>query len=364
MQCPKCGFENIPGRDECLVCSSSLAAKPADESVYPARAKDRSLWDRISWRMDRQAQVPQVQRLVERSNEMNSQAAKHARGISSGVTPTFNTWRETLRNIRLNRMRFPRFTLLQWGQMGISVIPGLGHIFILKKNSLGALIIIATIAMLMTAVLSYKTSLADYMIFLTVGLSMYSVWCVCVRFWLDSRDDRSVYQISIGVALMVLALYLSIYAALMLIISPRYMFVRLMADPHIPRLERGDTTLIRRHTKINRGDLIYREVHEGALTPGYIVGIPGERIDIGQRVSVNGVPFGRVIFPGTEEISKTVILKKDEYWVTPADNLDWFETPEMLIDFCTVNPSEVLGRVIAITGPPERRQIFNSGDQS
>ncbi|MHB1001344.1 MAG: S26 family signal peptidase [Armatimonadota bacterium] len=364
MQCPKCGFENIPGRDECLVCSSSMTSKTADESVYPTRAKDRSLWDRISWQFEHRIPETQTQRIADRSNALRSQAAQSARGISSSVTPTFNTWRETLQNIRLNRIRFPRFSLRQWGLVSISVIPGLGHIFALKKNRLGILIILTAIGMLLTAVLSYRTSLADYMIVSVVGLSMYSVWCVYVRFWLDSGDDRSTYQISAGVGLMVLALYLSIYAALVLILSPRYMQVRLMADPFIPRLERGDTTLIRRHTRLKRGDLIYREVHAGALTPGYIVGVPGERIDIAERVYINGVPVGRVIYPEAVNVNKTIVLKKDEYWVTPADNLDWFDTPDILAGFCTVNPSEVLGKVIAIIGPPGRRQVFETDDTS
>lgn len=53
MQCPNCGFENIPGRTVCGVCSTSLVKPPERESVIPDRARDRTLGQSIRWSIER-----------------------------------------------------------------------------------------------------------------------------------------------------------------------------------------------------------------------------------------------------------------------------------------------------------------------
>ncbi|MHB1455454.1 MAG: S26 family signal peptidase [Armatimonadota bacterium] len=358
MQCPKCGFENIPGREDCLVCSSSMTPEAAEESLYPKRAKDRSLWERITWWLERRNPAPRIQQPADRPNQVRTGEPRSLRGILTGAMPTFDAWGNMRRNIEIRRVRFPRLSIRQIGQLMASAIPGLGHMLVLKNRRRGILILLVTIVMILIAILSYQTGLSNLMVVLIVGLSMYSVWCVYVRFWIDSGDDRNSYQISLGVGLLVLAIYLSTYFTLMMVLSSFYLLVRLQVDPHFPQLADGDTTLVIRHTQLKRGDIIYRIVHGDALTPGQIVGLPGDRIDIGQRVAINGVPMGRVIYPLATGVEKSLILKGDQYWVTPADNLEWFDTPDILAGFCTIHQRDVWGRVIAITGPPERRRRF------
>ena len=50
MQCSGCGFENIPGSEKCAICATSLSSDRGGESVLPPRAKDRSPWERLTWR--------------------------------------------------------------------------------------------------------------------------------------------------------------------------------------------------------------------------------------------------------------------------------------------------------------------------
>lgn len=343
MQCPKCGFENIPGREDCVVCSAGLVARQAAESVHPPRAKDRSIRQRIGWRL-----------------QSDRRAAAARRRLNDVRPHVPNLGQVADRAVHSFDVAIPRFRARDVWLMFISVVPGLGYVSV-GNGLLGWSILVSAVVSLILAAAAYNTYFADLFVYSVIAMSMFSVWSTIMR--LRGHHGGYVRQATFGfgLGLMVVSAYLMTYVILASALRPVVLTVSLGTEPHMAPLAQGDALLLLMHGPLHRGDMVVRIVHGDALTPGPVVGMPGDRIDVLDRIYVNGHAVGRLILPmAARDPTETVtrVLARDEYCLLPADNLDWFITPAALADFCIAKRSDIWGRVAAITGPAPRRRLL------
>ena len=93
---------------------------------------------------------------------------------------------------------------------------------------------------------------------------------------------------------------------------------------------------------------------------GPILGMPGDRIEVRDRVYVNGVPTD-IVIPSVQDHEAPAVsgvevtLGKDEYWVMPvvqvAGNL------QLVAEAGVVHRADIWGRVVLIMNPANRRSI-------
>jgi hypothetical protein len=339
MQCPSCGFENIPGRESCAVCSMALATGRAGESLLPPRGRDRSFWQKLRWS-------------IGRSPGWMS-ASGRLRSFRVGMTQTRDTMRASsplgwigLREVGL---------LLQ------SVVPGFGHQYVLGDARIGRVLSLSAVIALGAAVLVYRTPLADMLVAGVIMLSMYSVYVAVDKIMPTGREGaRQMNRIAVG--LLILATYLGTYWLLVMALYPLAMMVDIQAQPAGRTLVAGDRLLLWRHTTYRRGDIVAGTGVTGMPNAGRILGMPGDCIEARDRVYVNGVPTDIVIPyvpPHDQEVPAVsvgeVTLGKDEYWVMPvveaAGNL------QTVAETGVVLRADIWGRAVLIMNPPYRRSI-------
>lgn len=260
----------------------------------------------------------------------------------------------------------PRVTLRQLRLLLSSVVPGLGHWLVLRDRLIGRTMLIASLAALAIALVSYRTYLADTLVYAVAALSAYSVYAAACALWERGMSEVASRSFRLGVALMVVAAYVGGYAALRWAASPAVVVLRLRLNAPVAGLAPRDTVLVwRRMREISRGDIVVANLSDYfARTVGPVWGLPGDRIEVRDKVFVNGVPIGGVLptqpYAGQEAWQPgggEYVLKRDEYWVMPAE-YHMHGYGQMPVNAGVVTRSAIMGRVIAIVGPPSHRRRF------
>jgi hypothetical protein len=234
-----------------------------------------------------------------------------------------------------------------------------------NKRALGRVILLASLAALGVAVLAYRTPLADILVYGVLGLSVSSVY-IAIYTMRGQRGSASGQQMQrLGIILLVIAVYFSLYTIARLAINPYVTIARIATAPVTVPIDAGDSLLVRRNVPLERGDVIIGTLRIGYVygaNIGPIIGLPGDKITFSDRIYVNGVPVAvdlphrrpQDMEPTLPAMAET-ILGADEYWIMPM-----FEgNPPDLGTIGTtgvVQRNDILGRVVAVIGPPSHRR--------
>lgn len=337
MRCPSCGFENMPGRESCCVCSAALSSGAGTQSVLPPRAKDRSRWERLTWPL---------------TNSPTWAGIRLRVGSTQVRRPTIR-WPTIV----------PGFSLREAGLALLSVIPGLGHIYVCRIPRMGRLLLLGTLAALAAAVLLYRTPLADALVYGIIVLSMFSVWATVDRLWLQRTETLQRSRQRLGIALMVVAAYLGTYTVARIAVSPVLTVVTITGQLRTEAAARGDVLVIRRTEGLRRGDFVVGGstwAGENTLIAGPIVGLPGDRVELRERVYVNGVPTSILTpaAPNTSYGPVATTLGPGQYWVLPTVFWDQYDAGAFL-NAGLIAHSDIWGRAVATIDPPSRRRLMH-----
>lgn len=336
MQCPSCGFENIPGIEKCCACSTALASERSPENLHPPRARDRSMRQWLTWIAKERACRSGI---VER--------------VSGGYSSTSRYW-ENFRTADFPRL--PSFRNLM--SVLISVVPGLGHICIFDDARTGFRLLIGTLAALGFAALLYKTPISNLLLYCALGLSMFSVYSTVDRLFPIVRENARLMS-RVATVLFIIASYLGLHFLLTLALRPVGMMVDVEEQPLGSILSSGDSVLLLREESYHHGDIIAGNY--GAFGP--VIGMPGDRIMLSDRVYVNGVPTGTLIpFVANAEnaTSSTAefTLAADEYWVMPV--VEHVGNIGMLVEAGQMRGNAVWGRAAVVVNPPAHRRLLGT----
>lgn len=346
MQCPSCGFENVPGQRQCVVCSTSLTSGPVGESMLPPRAKNRTVAERIQWSVGGFPGCAAVSRGVAR---LRVSAISH---LSLGHWPML-------------RMRSVRTIL-------VSVVPGFGHLFVLRRRSTGLMMLAGSAVSLIIAAILYRTPLADVLVFGFLGLSMFSVCSVVSYIRGTPGSVEGQLRDSIGIGLVVLSIYLGTYFLLMLALSPVMGVVQVVLEVPAAGISRGDALLVWRRGAPARGETVVGTIYwqnAAVLILGPVLGVPGDRITISDRLYINGRPVTVALppladneghrRPYTQAESAEYVLRAGESWVLP--NLRPAPGTDALLRVGIIRRADIQGRVVAVTSPPAHRKLLGRG---
>lgn len=338
MQCPSCGFENIPGRESCAVCSTALAGGRARESLTPPRGRDRSFWQKLRWSVG--------------TNPRWVSAVGWLRGYRLGVPAGANA-----------RASSPPAWLgfREMGLILLSVIPGFGHLYVRREAWLGRSLFLSALAALVAALFVYKTPAADMLVAGVIMLSMLSVYVAVDKLMpTGTAEARRMNRVAVG--LFILASYLGSYWLAVMALRPVAMMAIIQARPAGRILATGDRLLLWRHTTYRRGDIVAGTGGTGTPNAGPILGVHGDRIEVRDRVYVNGLPTDIVIpsAPARDQEETAVssvelTLGKDEYWIMPVVQVAGQR--QLVAEAGVVQRADIWGRAVLIMGPPARRSI-------
>lgn len=340
MQCPSCGFENIPGTERCSVCSTALPGKTSGECLIPPRAKDRSVWERMKWSVT--------------TNSSYMEVARRFRGFGGSVSSI---------QLRTPRVYAPWLGFREMGQILLSAIPGLGHIRVLGDLRTGLWMFFGSMAAILLGAVAYKTPLADILLFSVIAASMYSMYLVVDRLRPLRSGDQAQYMGRIAIACFVFASYVMAYWGLRMAVNPWAMIVRVINQPPTSVVMRGDSVLLGRHQVIRRGDVaVGISYWQGNEIPalGSVLGMPGDRIRLAEQVYVNDVPTGIAL---VLDQSYELTLKENQYWIMPIVRVLNRQAAQQLAEAGIVRQADVWGRGIAITGPPSHRKLLSPNER-
>ena len=123
-----------------------------------------------------------------------------------------------------------------------------------------------------------------------VGLSIFSMSAGIDELRRRQQGIANRVQAWMGIGLLVFGLYASGYWIVRMAASPWANVVTVMV-PTSPLVRQGDSLLLWSRRQMQRGDLVVGTVRwqdYQALTIGPLVGLPGDRIEIGSQVRING----------------------------------------------------------------------------
>lgn len=170
--------------------------------------------------------------------------------------------------------------------------------------------------------------------------------------------------------MLILALYAGGYFVLRLALSPVAMTVRVNMTVANSGLDQGDTALILRRGPFHRGETVLGQIRwQGYNAPaiGPLIGMPGDRLVLSDRLYVNDRPC-KVALPrlvgeynanrpySAREFAQ-IRLGRDQYWIMP--NFNAAPGPQTILETGVVRLSDMTGRVIAVTAPAPHRKLMH-----
>ena len=266
MKCISCGYFNLPQALTCGKCRMDLsrptlqAGGNLGESLYPPRARDLTTWDKVQ----RRVRIPQRARLP----AMPNQNPLPAMGMS----------------------------LRPWLVMTAALVPGAGHFF-LGDTRRGVRLFAWFFAALGLSLLLIHSWVSDCLLWVALGLSLYSVWDVVGRAFppADDTPEASYYR-TLRLGFLSLGTVASTLASFYWLAGQWYPVYHLTTDASAPGIQAGDEVieqhLARPLPTLRRGDVVL------ARPDGYpiierVLGLPGDRVDyVGGVLRVNGVQAG------------------------------------------------------------------------
>lgn len=327
MQCPSCGFQNLPGLPRCARCLSYLDLDNVD--VHPYRASDR--WARLrEWR------------------------------INGFFAPLRSTIRRINDSMRARMGSDYRFLLVL-----LSLVPGLGMI-VSGQRRFGAILLIACTILLLGYVAFMATTTGVVLLAMLYGVHSYAI-----QKCLITPEDFVSYRraMAYGLATFV-ALFLLVYPAARWVVHGFVQFEPLGGQFNSDHVQTGDVLMVTgrwlspAHYQV--GDVVsYRipattgrgwYIREGfyidriLATPGDHLVIREDAIMLNERpLSADAKPLGIFAFA----FGQDTLLPADAYLILPS--LAMVRAYDRAIEAVSIVPAEnIRGRVIMIVGPPWR----------
>lgn len=326
MQCPSCGFENIPGMANCVRCQTLLNL--SDVSVVPGRASA------LNW---------------------NTRSTRARNTIRSALSiPRIGS--------PLARMA-PRWgAAVPWDALVRSFVPGLGQLYE-KHRWYGWILMSTWLLCLLAGLLTFPGRLSAWCITFAIVTQVVAV--------ISLLRGHMLGRSPVAAALLGVLLFLGLRT---FVYQPIGWLAGRWAQPLIvpdgllknPVLQPGDGVLVSgprtQKTEFRRGDLVLYEVPQAIGYPvqiavGHgidrIVGIPGDTVEIRSgRILVNDQPpaAGEVpLGPLDRFPDRTLILERDQYLILPTRLGLVMALPKnqagLLYRLCVVDRSAITGRI-------------------
>jgi len=344
MQCPSCGFQNLPGLDRCARCLSLLALDNVD--VQPYRASDRWAWWR-GWRAWRA-------RAWGRWVDLRCRFFQRLRGVvpvQPGVVP------DMARHLPLALL---------------SIVPGLGLI-VSGRRRLGLMLL----GICLLGLVVFVMFMGSWIGILAMGL-VFGVHSYAIQRCLIQQGDYVRRGTAICTGLLIfIVLYAALYPAAGWLINGVVRFEPLIGNLREGKLQGGDVLMVKGRwwhpPRYQAGDLVsYRipEMHgEGWVTRGgasidRVLAVAGDHVVIKEgEMSVNGKRLPDDVGP-VEDVplpdSYAVTVPADAYLILPSlpriggHYRAGVQDAAMVRALSIVHHQDIRGRVIMIVGPPWR----------
>jgi hypothetical protein len=229
MQCPGCGFQNMPGSEGCVRCGSSLNVATMLIDVHPPRKGGLAgAWRRIralrwTWAGLRDRLVRSYSTFVE------SRAARfHGRGTEKGIL-----W------------RLP--------------VPGWAHIFCGQIWE-GCFFLAAFAACFLVGLLDWGDNLGAAMLAVAFVIHQTAVLDVLNQYSADKSFDARIRRSAWGVAFLSFCVYFPVFLLFLAVAEP--MRVEFPVGPLRP----GDVVLINRWTIVRPGEVVLYDAPQDDVT--------------------------------------------------------------------------------------------------
>jgi signal peptidase I len=244
------------------------------------------------------------------------------------------------------------------------MIPGFGQAFVCRDWATGCTAFLSSLAMLLIALLGYRTRIADIMVLGILGLSVWSVSTTVIRLRENIPGSRILQSQRVGLILIVVAGYFGTFTLLFTATSVWFSIAQITMDTWSRSIRVGDTVIIRRTDHLERGDIIIGRSFDDfrTIVSGPIIGVPGDRISIRKYIYVNDqptlTPVPQPMQSAYQDLPidyQTITLEADQYWIVPvinqnADNLNF----DLYMGI--VSRQFIWGKATHIINPPSRRQ--------
>lgn len=334
MKCLQCGYFNMPQALTCGKCGMDLARPTLraggnlGESLYPPRARDLTVWERVQ----RRVRLPSLP--------------------VSAARPRLEV------------------SLRPWLVMTAALLPGAGHL-LLRDTRRGLLLLASFFAVLGSALLLMRSEVSDWLLWAALGLSLYSVWEAAGRAFppADGTPEAKYYR-TMRLGFLSVSTVASTLASFYWLAGQWYPVYRLTTNANAPALQAGDTVIEQRLSQPapRRGDVVLAQPAAYPIIER-VVGLPGDRVDYaGGVLWVNGVQAGPERLPlsgaarrASGTFSTVVPAGQVCLWQVPAG-----EYPEAgegggplpAAAFVTLSIGSIEGRVLGVLGPPAHRRWF------
>lgn len=333
MQCVNCGFENVPGMQQCVRCQSSLALAAVD--VVPPRARRRRLGSRLRrvWNPVHRAMGTPVPVLHD---------------WLSRVLPDLSAYR------------------IPWRALARSIIPGLGHIRY-SNRAFGWALLGGWLACFPLMLMTIGAGWDWTFVMLAVVIHV-----VAVLSFVGEQLTES-YPVARGAfgILLFLGLWFGIYAPAGSLLGQFYHTFPVHGILGNSFIADGDALLYQgpwlRPDAFQRGDVVIFRIRAASafrgvyVREGYgldrIIGVPGDTVTIdGGKVLVNGQPAGSHEVPlgMLPAVRHEVQIGEGRYMIVPT-TVPFYshgvDASYALVNMSQVSQYDVLGRVVFRINP-------------
>jgi signal peptidase I len=350
MQCPSCGFQNLPGLQQCARCTSRLSFDDVD--VIPYRAGDRwARWRRVRLRWQRRTL------LTERLGDLWDRVTRRDYWSRAAGSPD----------------EIP--TAQRIFCVAVSIVPGLGHV-LTRRRLRGGCILGGYLAALIASVVFMSSA---WTFFTAVALSLHT-YAVTDCIFYKAGYVRRITAVATGLVVFV-ALALGPYRGATWFLGGFAQVEQLTVDTRSTLLDAGDVLLLTGRWNRPRyapGDIVSYVISDQGRPHGggwYIVGGilidrilagPGDRVVCKDgRLTVNGKPppQGRgllvdVALPGTLDL----VVPQGTFFIYPSlVNVQAPRGPQetaMRLRVALVPADRIRGRVRMIISPLSRIHVF------
>jgi signal peptidase I len=335
MKCPECGYHTLPGVSECPRCGPGRRAVEgaAVEALYPPRARDRTLRDRLPT-----VDVPQVRDGLRGLLAAHGGAALDWRGAAGA-----------------------------WGISAAAMVPGLGQA--LDRRPAAALrFFLGAVGLVGLAAVTIRHPVSNLFLGLPLLLVLASVFEAALHAFPGAGGDSEAEGLrALRLGFLSLALVFFTVAGTGLVLSRWLELWTINTDQAAPALMRGDRILVRRLerpvSELRRGDVVL--VADPEFAPEFggrfierVLGLPGDRIESdGRELRVNS----RVLPPEERPLSwtrfpmacsTTVPAGVVALWTNAQPEVPSPQTTPVLL----LPPDRIPGRAVLIYGPAGRRR--------
>jgi len=328
MKCPKCGWQNVPGKEKCLQCGAPLTEQ--EIPTYPPRAKKKSRYSTTKRNRVRKASqraaMPDIPGYLVRLSRTSAR-------LASTVLPRY---------IRIIGMTIAGY------------IPALMH-FIQRRAHTGWLLLTIALSLILLFAITLYNGFSNAMLILLAVLAIYSSYDVVVHYFKIKKYLLNNW-IRTGVAITSISLFFLLRNVLIIIFNVFTITAIVNVGGFSPIFLRGDQFFGVRSQYLredfDRGDLVVvRSAYHNVSTLARIIGIPGDAVSCTEgEVRLNGTRLD----PADYQLLQA---PEQEYQYSPEENHYIVITRTNRTVLEQIPGNNILGKVMYIINPPDRRGV-------